>query len=155
MTGNTKKGNLTFKTAAIFFFISMGFEFYNITREATIFGMQVVHVPAIMSHLAYIIIYGSIGFGLWFKKAWGPKAVYSGTAFYSIDMLFYILNRKGIRAGLIKNLSAYGIELQKADMDRLITLISIIVLVVVICWIGFAVYTYVRRGYFIAPDRKN
>ncbi|MBU0996373.1 MAG: hypothetical protein KJ737_28060 [Proteobacteria bacterium] len=157
MTENTPKGKFTFKTAAFFFFISMAFELYNILNETTILGMSVAHIPAIISHLIYIGIFGSMGVGLWYAKNWGPKAVYGGTAFYSLDMLLYVLNRDGIEDGLIKNLATYGVELQGSDIDQLMLMITMVVLAVIACWWGFALFTHIRRGYFLqsVQNTKN
>ena len=148
----TSKKNISFKIAGIFFAVSFAFELANITHETVIFGMTLSGGTAGLGHLFYALLYGFIGFGLWFGTCWGAFAVYIGTAVYSMDKLTYILNRNGIEQTMVNDLSYYNMALQPGEIETLVSLTILTVLIMVVSWWGFAIYTYVQRSYFLSED---
>ena len=148
----TSKRNVTFKIAGIFFAVSFVFEIANIAHETVILGMTLSGAAAVLGHLAYALLYGWIGFGLWFGTVWGAFAVYIGTAVYSMDKLTYIINRSSIESTMVKDLSYYRLDLQPAEIETLVSLTILTVLIMVVSWWGFAIYTYSQRAYFLSED---
>lgn len=146
----TSKRNISFKIAGLFFAVSLAFEIVNIAHETVIFGTTLSGVAALLGHLAYALLFGWIGYGLWFGTIWGAFAVYIGTAAYSMDKLTYIMNRQSIETTMVNDLSYYNLALQPAEIETLVSLTILTVLIMVISWWGFAIYTYAQRAYFLS-----
>ena len=132
--------------------MSLAFEIVNIGHETVILGITLSGTAAVLGHLAYALLYGWIAFGLWFGTLWGAFAVYIGTAIYSMDKLTYILNRQSIETTMVNDLAYYRLALQPSEIETLVSLTILTVLIMVVSWWGFAIYTYVQRAYFLSED---
>lgn len=155
MTTHRKKGTFTFKTTGVLLFISVILELLRVSSEVTLFGIPLAGSGAVMAHLANAAIFGMAGAGLLFAAKWGPFAVYFAAAFNALDMLSYILNRKGTEERLLGSLDSYGVTLQASDIHAIMSMITISGLVLILSWIGFAIYTYLRRDYFRSQEKNN
>jgi len=142
------KGRLTFRIAAVLFFISTLFELLAITSGVPLFGATRSGLAGIIYHLAYVALYAGLGFGLWFAKPWGYTLVFVGTAFYTLDKAQYIVYRKSILWELMRRLGGYREVLQMVDQQMILNALTVMAVVFAACWWGFAIYTYYRRDYF-------
>jgi hypothetical protein len=146
------KGQLTFRIAAVLFFISTVFELLAVTSGVPLFGATRSGLAGIIYHLAYVVLYAGLGLGLWFAKPWGYALVFVGTAFYTLDKAQYIVYRKSILRELMRRLGGYREVLQMVDQQMILNALTVMAAVFAACWWGFAIYTYYRRDYF--RDRK-
>jgi hypothetical protein len=53
-----------------------------------------------------------------------------------------------MKAWLMQQLSRYEEIWQLIDIETVLQMVTLIMLLFVACWWGFAVYTYLRRDYF-------
>ncbi len=147
------KGKFTFKTTGALFMLSAVFELLSVTSEIPLFGGVRGGVAAVSYHLIYLALFAAIGFGLWQAKGWGPKAVLAGTLFYTLDKARYILDVKTQEAYLLMQLEGRQDILELIDMGSLRQLLVLAAATFIICWWGFAIYTFIRREYFSSPDK--
>jgi len=152
---STVKGQLTFRIAAVCFFISALFELMAITSGVPLFGATRSGFAGIIYHLAYVVLYAGIGFGLWFVKSWGYALVFVGTAFYTLDKAQYIVYRESILRELMRRLGGYREVLQMVDQQLILNALTVMAVVFAACWWGFAIYTYYRRDYFRGQEEKG
>jgi hypothetical protein len=149
------KGQLTFRIAAVLFFISALFELLAITNGVPLFGATRSGLAGIIYHLAYVVLYAGLGFGLWCAKPWGYALVFVGTAFYTLDKAQYIVYRESVLRELMRRLGAYQDVLQMVDQQLILNALTGIAAVFAACWWGFAIYTYYRRDYFHGQEEKS
>jgi hypothetical protein len=147
-----KKGTFTFRTAAVLFVLSAAFELLSVTSAVPLFGAVRGGLSADVYHIVYILLFLALGVGLWGAKKWGYTLVFVTTALYTLDKLQFILSRQTVTAFITTQMGGYESELQAQGIDAgLIQEVLILMsVVVVLCWWGFAWYTYARRDYFQA-----
>lgn len=150
MESHPKKGRFTFRTAAVLFVLSAVFELLSITAEAPLFGEIRSGVSAGFYHTAYVVLFLGLGIGLWSAKKWGYTLVFVMTALYTLDKLQLLLSQQALAAFVKAQIGGFESELQAQGIDEALILQSIVLMsiVVILCWWGFALYTYWRRDYF-------
>jgi hypothetical protein len=145
-----RKGRFTFRTAAVLFGLSALLELMGIDADVPLFGAVVDGLGAAAYHVAYATLFALLAAGLWTGRRYGYYAVFVATAVYSIDRVQLVLWRDALGAYL-RTLFVGNEELLAAlGLDYLLQVATLMTVVVVACWWGFAAYTYLRRGYFAA-----
>ncbi len=145
-----KKGTFTFRTAAVFFLLSAVLEVFSLSAEAPLFGAVRGGVWAVGYHLIYVVLFVVMGIGLWNAKPWGYRAVLASTIYYTLDKVQLLLSPELMETFFVQQLADYEdifLTVDKASLLQMLTLVSVVFL---ICWWGFAWYTHVRRDYFCA-----
>lgn len=150
MTVEKKKGQFTFRTAAVLFFLSALFEILSAGSETLLFGAIRGGVVAGIYHVVYVALFAALGVGLWGGKRWGYPLVFATTAVYTLDKLQFVLSRDALETLVTNQLAGYENELQLQGLDTALIMQAIVLMsvTVVLCWWGFALYTYLRRDYF-------
>ena len=143
-----KKGRITFRTAAVLFGLSALLEILSITSKVALWGALRGGVVAVIWHLVYFSLFLGLGVGLWRAKPWGYKLVFVGTLFYTLDKVSTLFYREFMKAWLMQQLSRYEDIWQLINIGFVLQMVTLIMLVFVACWWGFAVYTYLRKDYF-------
>lgn len=150
MGQDKKKGQFTFRTTAVLFVLSAFFELLSITAEVPLFGEIRGGIGAGIYHLVYIVLFAALGIGLWSAKRWSYTLVFATTALYTLDKLQLLLSQQVIEAIIKAQMSGFESELQAQGITEAVILQAIVLMsvVVILCWWGFALYTYWRRDYF-------
>jgi len=143
-----KKGSLTFKSAGVLFFLSAIPEIFSLTMDVPLLGRIIGGGGAAAYHLVYFFLYLSLGIGLWGARQWGYKLVFIATAVYTLDKALLLLYRESAVKWIVQQLNRYGGAGQMLDPGTMSRAILMMTVTVVVCWWGFALYTYLRRDYF-------
>jgi hypothetical protein len=151
MSASTK-GRITFRAAAVLFFLSALFEIFSITSGVALLGAVRGGAVAVIWHLLYFSLFLGLGVGLWQAKPWGYKLVFIGTVFYTLDNVSTLFYREFMKTWLIQQLGRHADILQFVGIELVIQMVTLMMLLFVACWWGFAGYTYLRRAYF-GPGR--
>jgi len=99
-------------------------------------------------HLIYVVLFFLLGFGLYKARSWAYKLVFVVTGLYTLDRLFYVVDRKALEIYLVALLGKYGVTIGIAETGFIQKVILLATALIVACWWGFAGYTYLRREYF-------
>jgi hypothetical protein len=142
------KGKITFRTAAVLFLLSALLEIFSVTSKVALLGALRGGALAVIWHLVYISLFLGLGVGLWRAKPWGYKLVFVGTLFYTLDKVSNLLYTDFMKAWLMQQLSRYEDIWQLIDIGIDPQMVTLLMLLFVACWWGFAVYTYLRSDYF-------
>jgi hypothetical protein len=142
------KGRFTFRTAAVFFWLSALLEIFSVTSRVAIGGALRDGSIAVIWHLVYFGLFLGLGIGLWRAKPWGYRLVFIGTLFYTLDKVSSLFYPDFLKAWLIQLFNRYGDIWQLIDIGIALKFFILLMLLLVGCWWGFAVYTYLRRAYF-------
>ncbi|MBI3545433.1 MAG: hypothetical protein HY081_02385 [Gammaproteobacteria bacterium] len=147
---NRKKGHLTFRITAALFILSAVFEIISIDTETILFGAIRTGTIVIVYHLFYIVLFAALGFGIWHAKKWGYNLVFVATAVYTLDKIQFLLNQQAIETLFAQATAGYESALQAQGITAALFMqsIALMTVVVIVCWWGFAWYTYWRRDYF-------
>lgn len=150
MESDQKKGRVTFRITAALFILSAVFELISLNSEALLFGAIRGGVIAIVYHLFYVALFAALGLGLWNAAKWGYPLVFAATAVYTLDKLQFFLNQQAISALIEQAMSGNesALQAQGITQAQLVQSIMLMTVVVIVCWWGFALYTYWRRDYF-------
>lgn len=150
MPEDRKKGQFTFRTAAVLSVLSALFELLSAGSETLLFGAIRGGIVAGIYHLVYVALFMALGVGLWRGKSWGYPLVFATTAVYTLDKLQFVLSRDALETLVTNQLAGYENELLIQGLDTALIMQAIVLMsiVVVLCWWGFALYTYLRRDYF-------
>lgn len=150
MESNRKKGRFTFRTTAVLLMASAVFELLSITAEEPLFGEIRSGLSVGIYHIFYAALFAALGVGLWGAKKWGYALVFVTTVVYTLDKLQFILSRQAMENFIAQQMSGYEEALQSQGIDSALILQAIVLTssVIVLCWWGFALYTYWRRDYF-------
>ena len=149
------KGKFTFQTAGVLFVLSALFELFAINSRVPLFGNVQGGMIAATYHLIYVVLFFSLGFGLYRARSWAYTLVFATTGLYTLDRLVYVLDRKALEIYLVTLLGKYGITVGIPETGFILKVILLATALIVACWWGFAGYTYLRREYFRQPDRDN
>ncbi len=142
-----RKGEFTIKTAGVFFLLSAAFSMFSLRSPVPLLGQMHSGPLAAVYNGAFVALFAAMGVGLLMGRRWGAQLLIAGTVLYTVDRLQFVLD-KDLRtaylggAAMLKQVEPL-IDPQMLDQSVLLT-----VLVSVACWWGFALYIYVRRGYF-------
>jgi len=164
MPAEKKKGQFTFRTAAVFFILSALVEIFSIFFGSRVPLFGVVHdgFVAAIYDLVYATLFAALGVGLWRGNRWGYTLVFVATIYYSLDTVQAFFSRDAaetdLKQQLIQMLAGHEDILQQAGVSKddfinaiLSTyhdMMAVLPLLFLACWWGFAWYTYVRRDYF-------
>lgn len=150
MESNPKKGRFTFRTSAVLFVLSAAFELLSLTAEVPLFGEIRGGVSVGIYHVVYAALFLALGIGLWSGKHWGYPLVLAATALYTLDKLQLLLSQQALSAFVTAQMGGFEHELQAQGITEELILQAIVLMsiVVILCWWGFALYTYWRRDYF-------
>lgn len=145
-----KKGQFTFRTTAVLFLLSAVFELLSISSETLLFGEIRGGAVASIYHLVYVALFTALGVGLWSGKKWGYALVFGTTTIYTLDNLQFLLSRQTYETFLANQMAGYESALQSQGIDLALIMQTIVLVnvIVILCWWGFALYTYWRRDYF-------
>ncbi|MDH3513781.1 MAG: hypothetical protein OEM83_02800 [Gammaproteobacteria bacterium] len=146
-TGRTK-GQFTFRTAAVFFFISALFELLAAGTPVPLFGAIREGAGAMAYHLVYAVLFVALGLGLWAAKSWGLALIVAGVALYTLDRVQLLLSKPAMDAvitQLQEQLQASMPGIEKAMVAQAFVLLIVLF---VLGWWGFALYAWWRREYF-------
>lgn len=150
MTMDRKKGHFTFRTAAVLLIASAVLELLSVTSEVPLFDAVRDGIAAGIYHLVYAGLFLALGMGLWRAKKWGYTLVFVTTAVYTLDKLQLVLGRQALDTYIKTQFAGYESQLQSQGIDTALVTQAIVLMavVVVLCWWGFALYTWWRRDYF-------
>jgi hypothetical protein len=143
-----RKGNLTIRVAGVLFVVSGIWELFCLTSEVPLFGAVRAGSVAVTYHLLYVALFAAMGVGLLIGRYWGYQTVLTGTLLYTIDKVFFLLDRTTMEAYLTGLLKGKHEVLDLLDKDSLLQLTVVSSLLLVACWWGFALYLYFRRDCF-------
>ncbi len=147
MSASTK-GRITFRTTAVLFLLSAVLEIFSVTSKVALWGALRGGVVAVIWHLIYFWLFLGLGVGLWRAKPWGYKLVFVGTLFYTLDKVSTLFHTDFMKTWLMQQFSRYEDIWQFIDIGAVLQIFTLLMLLFVACWWGFAVYTYLRRDYF-------
>lgn len=152
MEPGRKKGYFTFRTTAILLVVSAAFDLLSITAEEPLFGEIRSGISVGLYHLVYAVLFTALGIGLWRARKWGYALVFVTAALYTLDKLQWVMNQQVMENFLRQHMSGYESVLQAQGIDNMMLMqaMTLTSIVVVLCWWGFAAYTYWRRDYFSA-----
>ena len=150
MPVDRKKGQFTFRTTAVLFILSAFFELLSVGSETLLFGVIRAGIIAGIYHLVYVTLFMTLGVGLWSGKSWGYPLVFGTTIIYTLDKVQFLLGREALETLIANQMAGYESALQAQGIDAalLMQAIALMSVVVVLCWWGFALYTYLQRDYF-------
>jgi len=150
MESGRKKGHFTFRTTAVLLIASAVFELFSITAEEPLFGEIRSGLSVGIYHVFYAALFAALGVGLWSAKKWGYTLVFVTAVVYTVDKLQLILNRQVMDNFIKQQMSGYEEALQSQGVNSAVFMQAIVLtsIVIVLCWWGFALYTYWRRDYF-------
>jgi hypothetical protein len=155
MEPDRKKGHFTFRTTAVLLMITAAFELWTVRNLSIIggeplFGEIRSGLSVGIYHVFYAVLFAALGVGLWSAKKWGYALVFVTTAVYTLDKLQFILSRQAIENFIAQQMSGYEEVLQSQGVDSAFFMQAIMLasIIIVLCWWGFALYTYWRRDYF-------
>lgn len=144
----SKQARFTFRTTAVFFFLSAFFDLFSLGSDVPLFGTLRGGVTAVIYHVLYIGIFVTVGVGLWKAKRWGARAVLAATVIYTLDRIQRMLSPATLSASLRQDLGAYAALLSPAESHLIRQTTVAITWVLLVCWWAFAWYTYAQRDYF-------
>ena len=149
------KGKFTFQTAGILFVLSALFELFSINSSVPLLGNVRGGVVAATYHLIYVVLFFWLGFGLFRARSWAYKLVFVTTGLYTLDRLIYVLDRTALEIYLVTLLGKYGVTIGIPETGVILKVILLATVLILVCWWGFAGYTYLRRDYFHQPVTDN
>ena len=147
-----KKGHLTFRSAAVFIFLSAIAEVVSSTAEVPLFGRIAGGAGAVVYHVGYCVLYLFLGIGLWRAAHWGRQLVFAATGWYTLEKLAVLVFPDAAVELMLAQISRYGVISGNINTVFLRQAIQAVTLTGVLCWWGFALYTYIRRAYFNPPS---
>ncbi len=142
------KGKFTFQTTGVLFALSALLELFSINSRVPLFGNVQGGMIAATYHLIYVVLFFSLGFGLYKARPWAYTLVFATTGLYTLDRLVYVLDRKALEAYMAALLDKYGVSVGIPETGFILKIIMLATILIVACWWGFAWYTYLRRQYF-------
>ncbi len=151
METDRKKGHFTFRTTAVLLMASAVLELFSITSEIPLFGEIRGGISAGIYHTVYATLFLGTGLGMWNARKWGYTLVFVTTALYTLDKLQMVLGRQVLEAFIKAQMGGFESQLQSQGIDETLIMQAIVLMaiVVVLCWWGFALYTWWRRDYFM------
>lgn len=150
MVTERKKGHFTFRTAGVLLIASAALELLSISSEVPLFGEMRGGLGAGIYHVFYAVLFLALGMGLWNATKWGYALVFVTTAIYTLDKLQLVLGRQALEEFVRGQMAGVESQLQSQGIDAALVMqaIMLTIVVVVLCWWGFALYTWWRRDYF-------
>jgi hypothetical protein len=152
METKSKKGHFTFRATAVLLMASAVLELLSFTSEIPLLGEIRGGVSAGIYHGVYAALFLGMGVGLWSARKWGYTLVFVTTVLYTLDKLQLVLGRQALETFIKAQMSGFESQLQSQGINEnmIMQAIVLMAIVVVLCWWGFALYTWWRRDYFTA-----
>jgi len=149
------KGRTTIRTAAVCFMVSAVFELLDITTPVPLLGGMRSGIAAMGYHLVFTGIFLGMGVGLWTGKPWGYGAVMAGTAVYVLDKVQMLLARETFADFIMQQFTTPTTReiLNLVPKELMLQVMTLAYLLLILCWLGFALYIHLRRAYFTAGGR--
>jgi len=149
------KGRTTSRTAAVCFMASAVFELMDITTPVPLLAGMRSGIAALGYHLVFTGIFLAMGIGLWTGKPWGYGAVMAGTAVYALDKAQMLPARQTFADFIAQQFTTPTTReiLNLVPKDLLLQVMTLAYLLLILCWLGFALYIHLRRAYF-TPDGR-
>lgn len=144
----TNIGRRNIITAGVLFVASAIFELTMVTTEVPLFGAVRGETIAILYHSIYVGLFLAVGAGLLARRRWGYWFLLGTTLLYTLDRLFYLLDRETMELYLVQQLQRYPEILEMIEKDSVVEMLSSATLLFIACWWGFALYVFLRRSYF-------
>ena len=143
-----RAGSFTIHTAGALLVLSAVLELAWITSEVPLFGALRGGVVAATYHLFYAALFAAMGIGLWTARRWGYHLVFAATLCYTLDKGIYLLDRGAREAHLMRLLGDNEAILEYVDKGAILQMMTLTTATLIGCWLGFALYIYLRREYF-------
>ena len=145
------KGRTTIRIAAVCFLASAVFEVLDAASPVPLLGAIRSGAAALVYHLIFTAIFFAMGIGLWTGKPWGYGVVMTGTALYSIDKAQMLLARQTFADYIMQQFTTPTTRdiISLVPKEQVLQMMTLVYLVLVLCWWGFAFYIHLRRSYFI------
>ncbi len=142
------RGHFTLRSAGALLILSAIFEAFSIVDPVPLFGDVRGGLVAISYHALFVTVFALMGFGLWRAEPWGVRAVLIGTVIYVLDHVLFVMDDAARSAAMTAQTRGYEQILGVIDLQSVDRMVTTVALVVMVCWIGFAAYVYLRRDYF-------
>lgn len=140
--------HLSMRFAAVCLMLAALSELLSVGDPIPLLGAMRGGAPALLYHLVYLGLFAAAGWGLWTAHARGPQLIYALTALYTVDKLVYVLDPGTMKAEVTHLLGDTSGVTTLFGQDMLDRMLIIHVAVILASWWGFALYVYLRRGYF-------
>jgi len=150
MESKQKKGHFTFRTAAILLMASAFVELLGMSSEVPLFGSIHNGIVSVLYHATFAGLFFVTALGLWQAARWGYTLVWVLTVVYTLDKLQLVLSRNALEAFVRLYTKGLETELLAQGITESLVIQAIVMMsgIVVLCWWGFAFYTWWRRSYF-------
>ena len=148
MTTERKKGHFTFRTAGVLFLISAVWELLSISSEVPLFGEIRGGAGAVVYHVVYAALFLALGIGLWSATKWGYLLAFVTTTVYTLDKLQFLLSRQAMESYAVQMQAALESQMPGIDRAFVSQVLMLVLILFMLCWWGFALYTWWRRDYF-------
>lgn len=148
MATQRKKGHFTFRTAAVFFFVTAVFELLGVGTPVPLFGELRGGAVTLVYHLMYAALFVALGASLWGARPWGYPLVFAATALYTLDRLQLLLSDAAMNAVVAQMHAEIGAAMPGIEMAPVSQAMVLLLVLFVAGWWGFALYTRWRRDYF-------
>jgi hypothetical protein len=142
------KGRITIKTTAVLLILSAGFDLVSVTSAVPLLGGMRAGATAMLYHLVFCAFFLAMGIGLWSGKLWGYKVFWAGTIFYTLDKALFLVDFKARTAYILKEVGGTPDILEFVGVELISQLMAGTTVFLMFSWFGFALYVYIRRGYF-------
>ena len=149
------KGKFTFQSTGVIFVLSALLELFSVNSRVPLFGHVQGGIVAAAYHLLYVVLFFSLGFGLYKARPWAYTLVFAATGLYTLDRIVYVLDRKALEIYMAALLEKYGVTVGIPETGFILKVMMLATVLTVVCWWGFAGYTYLRRQYFQQQSADN
>jgi hypothetical protein len=146
--GSKVKGRATIRSAAVLFLVSAVLEIFDYDSAAALFGGVYSGAVVVVYHAVFAGLYFLCGVGLWAGKKWGYWSVMATTAGYTVDKVQLILFPHAFYDFITQQLTVTRDIVGLVPKENFIQIFTIVYIVLVLCWWGFAAYIHMRRRYF-------
>jgi pheromone shutdown protein TraB len=135
--------------------VSAVFELLDITTPVPLLGGMRSGIAAMGYHLVFTGIFLGMGVGLWTGKPWGYGAVMAGTAVYVLDKVQMLLARETFAEFIMQQFTTPTSReiLNLVPKELMLQVMTLAYLLLILCWLGFALYIHLRRADFAAGGR--
>jgi hypothetical protein len=149
------KGRTTIRAAAVCFMVSAVFELLDISAPVPLLGGIRSGFAAMGHHLVFMVLFLAMGVGLWTGKSWGYGAVMAGAAVYVLDKVQLLLARQTFADFIAQQFTTPTTReiLNLVPKELLLKVMTLVYLLLILCWLGFALYIHLRRAYFTPNSR--
>ncbi len=142
-----RRGSSIIKSSGGLFLLSSVLSLASVTSDVPLFGAMRSGGIALCYNLFFAMLFLGMGLGLLLGRSWGYRLFLAGTVVYSLDRLFFLLNKDTRDAYLTASGVSQDVR-SLVDMSMFDQGIFLATVVTLLCWWGFVFYIYLRRDYF-------